>query len=44
VVEEGRHDTLVNADGRYGRMWREYTGALKWKISREDAWKENAHV
>jgi ATP-binding cassette subfamily B protein len=32
VVEQGRHDDLVNAGGRYSRMWEQYTGALRWKI------------
>jgi ATP-binding cassette subfamily B protein len=32
VVEEGRHDGLVNAGGRYSRMWEQYTGALRWKL------------
>ncbi|MDR2740267.1 MAG: ABC transporter ATP-binding protein/permease [Treponema sp.] len=30
MVEEGRHDELANADGRYSRMWQQYTEALNW--------------
>jgi ATP-binding cassette subfamily B protein len=30
MVEEGRHDNLVTANGRYSRMWRQYTEALNW--------------
>jgi ATP-binding cassette subfamily B protein len=38
VVEQGRHDGLVNAGGRYSRMWEQYTGAMRWKLTqREEA-------
>jgi ATP-binding cassette subfamily B protein len=40
VVESGRHDSLVNAGGCYKRMWEQYTGALRWKITGQ----EGAHV
>jgi ATP-binding cassette subfamily B protein len=33
VVEEGRHDDLVKAAGRYSRMWEHYTGALNWSFA-----------
>lgn len=33
LVEEGRHDQLVAAGGRYARMWSNYTQAIDWKIS-----------
>ncbi|MDR2786643.1 MAG: hypothetical protein LBB83_12105, partial [Treponema sp.] len=32
LVEEGTHDTLVKAGGRYSRMWEQYTGAMNWGI------------
>jgi ATP-binding cassette subfamily B protein len=32
LAEEGTHDTLVEAGGRYSRMWECYTGALNWQI------------
>ncbi|MDR0404002.1 MAG: ABC transporter ATP-binding protein/permease [Treponema sp.] len=32
VVEQGRHDDLVSAGGRYSRMWEQYTGAMRWKL------------
>jgi ATP-binding cassette subfamily B protein len=32
LVEEGTHDTLVKAGGRYSRMWEQYTGAMKWAL------------
>ncbi|MDR0583731.1 MAG: ABC transporter ATP-binding protein/permease [Treponema sp.] len=32
LAEEGRHDELVNSNGRYSRMWLQYTGALNWRI------------
>ncbi|MDR2245407.1 MAG: ABC transporter ATP-binding protein/permease [Treponema sp.] len=46
VVEQGRHDSLVHAGGRYSRMWEQYTGAMRWKL-RTGAGpfpKEEAHV
>jgi ATP-binding cassette subfamily B protein len=40
VVEQGRHDGLVNSGGCYSRMWEQYTGALRWKLIQ----KEESHV
>ena len=37
VAEEGRHDGLVSAGGRYSRMWAQYTGAANWAIKKEVA-------
>ncbi|MFP3089680.1 ABC transporter ATP-binding protein/permease [Treponema sp. TIM-1] len=33
LAEEGTHDALVTAGGRYSRMWEQYTGAMNWGIS-----------
>ncbi|MDR1083106.1 MAG: ATP-binding cassette domain-containing protein, partial [Coriobacteriales bacterium] len=33
IVEEGTHDVLVGAGGRYSRMWAQYTGAMDWTLS-----------
>jgi ATP-binding cassette subfamily B protein len=33
LVEEGTHDTLVKAQGRYSRMWEQYSGAMKWTLA-----------
>jgi ATP-binding cassette subfamily B protein len=35
VVEQGVHDTLVSANGRYSRMWAQYSGAMNWRIAKE---------
>jgi ATP-binding cassette subfamily B protein len=43
VVEEGRHDSLVNAGGRYSRMWEQYSLALDWTLARKKQ-KEHSHV
>ena len=40
VAEEGRHDELVAANGRYSRMWTQYTSAANWSLSQNDADKE----
>ncbi|MDR2770678.1 MAG: ABC transporter ATP-binding protein/permease [Clostridiales Family XIII bacterium] len=38
VVEEGRHDALVEARGRYSRMWEQYLRATEWALAaREEA-------
>ncbi|MDR0554772.1 MAG: ABC transporter ATP-binding protein/permease [Treponema sp.] len=34
-IEEGTHDALVNAGGRYRAMWEHYTGALDWTLGAE---------
>jgi ATP-binding cassette subfamily B protein len=41
LVEEGRHETLVGAQGRYSRMWEQYTAALSWTLAQG---KEAGHV
>ena len=33
LVEEGKHDSLVAAGGRYAQMWNHYTEAVDWKIN-----------
>jgi ATP-binding cassette subfamily B protein len=33
MVEEGTHNALVQAAGRYSRMWERYTGAMKWTLA-----------
>ena len=33
LIEEGKHDELVAAGGRYAQMWNHYTEAIGWKIS-----------
>ncbi|MBQ6321765.1 MAG: ATP-binding cassette domain-containing protein, partial [Lachnospiraceae bacterium] len=36
VSEEGTHAELVQANGLYARMWKEYNQAVKWRISQVD--------
>lgn len=36
VSEEGTHTDLVQANGLYARMWKEYNQAVKWRISQVD--------
>ena len=35
IVEEGKHDELVLADQRYGKMWLHYNSAANWAIKKE---------
>ena len=35
VVEQGRHDSLINNGKKYSRMWEQYTSAMSWKITEE---------
>ncbi|MDR1628660.1 MAG: ABC transporter ATP-binding protein/permease [Oscillospiraceae bacterium] len=34
AVEQGTHDELVRAGGKYSEMWKMYTSSLHWKMSR----------
>ena len=36
VSEEGTHTALVQANGLYARMWKDYNQAVKWRISQVD--------
>jgi ATP-binding cassette subfamily B protein len=35
IAEEGKHDTLAAANGRYSRMWEQYSGAVNWTLKKE---------
>ncbi|MDR1605120.1 MAG: ABC transporter ATP-binding protein/permease [Gracilibacteraceae bacterium] len=37
IVEEGRHDTLAAAGGRYSRMWAQYTESIDWTLGKKEA-------
>lgn len=39
VIQTGTHDELVEAEGRYSRMWERFTTSLNWRITsaREEA-------
>ena len=34
IVEEGTHETLLKANGRYSQMWRQYVSAADWTLAR----------
>jgi ATP-binding cassette subfamily B protein len=36
ILEEGVHETLVSAGGRYSRMWEQYTGAMDWTLGKKE--------
>jgi ATP-binding cassette subfamily B protein len=42
VVEQGRHDELVKTGGRYSRMWEQYTGAMRWKLTQKELTQKEA--
>ncbi|MDR2426992.1 MAG: ABC transporter ATP-binding protein/permease [Endomicrobium sp.] len=33
ILQEGKHEQLVNFDGCYARMWKRYNRAMNWKIN-----------
>lgn len=35
IVEEGNHDTLVDGEGLYSRMWDEFNRSIQWKVKSE---------
>ena len=35
VVEEGKHDELIEKGGVYASMWEEYQSAAQWKVGGE---------
>ena len=35
VVEQGKHEELINAGGLYARMWADYQQAVTWRIQQE---------
>jgi len=37
VAEQGTHDALVAAGGRYSQMWQQYVSAMSWTMVKEDA-------
>ncbi|PYI57112.1 ABC transporter ATP-binding protein [Paenibacillus flagellatus] len=44
IVERGRHEALLSADGLYGRMWRSYRQAARWHMSKGEADAEYEHA
>ncbi len=36
VVEQGRHEALIEKEGKYFDMWRMYTKTLTWKMNRKE--------
>jgi ATP-binding cassette subfamily B protein len=40
IVEQGKHNELADANGRYAHMWEQYTGAMDWTLGKG----ETAHA
>lgn len=37
ITEAGTHDTLVQKNSLYARMWKDYQTSVLWGIGKEDA-------
>jgi ATP-binding cassette subfamily B protein len=37
IVEEGTHDALAAAGGRYSRMWEQYAAAMDWSLGKGES-------
>ncbi|MDR1343075.1 MAG: ABC transporter ATP-binding protein/permease [Prevotellaceae bacterium] len=35
LSEEGQHSNLIHANGRYSRLWQQYTGAMSWTLAKK---------
>ncbi|MGE7826766.1 ABC transporter ATP-binding protein [Paenibacillus sp. NPDC093718] len=44
IVERGRHEALISANGLYGRMWRSYRHAAGWLMGKGKEDAENEHA
>lgn len=44
IVERGRHEALLSANGLYGRMWRSYRHAAGWHIGKGEVDDEHKHA
>lgn len=43
IVERGRHEALLTADGLYARMWRSYRQATQWHMGKREVDAEYEH-
>lgn len=44
IVERGRHEALISANGLYGRMWRSYRHATQWHLGKGGAENDHEHA
>lgn len=44
IVERGRHEALLTADGLYARMWRSYRQATQWHMGKREVDAEYEHA
>lgn len=44
IVERGRHEDLLSANGLYGRMWHSYRHAAGWHIGKGEGEAEHGHA
>lgn len=43
IIERGRHEALLTADGLYARMWRSYRQATQWHMGKREVDAEYEH-
>jgi ATP-binding cassette, subfamily B, bacterial IrtA/YbtP len=36
IVEEGSHEDLINQNGLYNKMWKNYNESVQWKVKEDD--------
>ncbi|MXQ53858.1 ABC transporter ATP-binding protein [Shimazuella alba] len=44
IVEQGRHESLISANGLYSRMWRSYRHAAQWHMGKQEVNAEHEHA
>ncbi len=35
IIERGTHKSLIEQNGRYAAMWKDYQTSVKWKVGKE---------
>lgn len=36
IIESGKHDELINKDGMFAKMWKDYAVSTEWKVSKQE--------
>ena len=43
VAEQGNHESLLEQNGLYAKMWQNYQTSVEWKVGGKDISKRNSH-